>query len=342
MGLTALTQKNLKTQQAVKKHTDKIVKDYEAGKNAQVAKHGKEAIANKHEVASAKNKAATALAQAKCGADKKTAKKALHKAKSAETACSKHVAGVDKAIAASGQTGNPTAGEQDTATKTDAAKVAARRHGHAAALHAKAKKIAATINDPKKKQLANQLVVKARAAETKAASAHSDAKNAAHKSAGKNPSKAKAAHDHAKIKKETEIQYKLGKLMALLKAVARDMAEVVKLKTADAAQAAIDMKQLSVDLKKTPKEDVTAKQKAQELMVEARAAEKRAEAAADQARNAEIRAMREATNSHMKTDALDIMKKTEDEEVADYKALEKEIAAAGKKSKTTKKKSAKK
>merc|ERR1711957_591975 len=146
----------------------------------------------------------------------------------------------------------------------------------------------------------------------------------------------------AKIKKETEIQYKLGQLVALLKAVARDVAVVLKLKTADAAQAAIDMKQLSVDLKKTPKEDVTAKQKAQELMVEARAAEKRAEAAADQARNAEIRAMREATNSHMKTDALDIMKKTEDEEVADYTALGKEIAAAGKKSKTTKKKSAKK
>merc|ERR1711957_1081135 len=153
MGLTALTQKNLKTQQAVKKHTDKIVKDYEAGKNAQVAKHGKEATAKKHEVASAKNKAATALAQAKCGADKKTAKKALNKAKSAEKSCSKHVAGVDKAIGASGQTGNPTAGEQDTATKTEAAKVAARKHGHAAGLSSKAKKIAATIKDPKRKQL---------------------------------------------------------------------------------------------------------------------------------------------------------------------------------------------
>jgi len=109
--VSKLCEKNLKTQQAVKKHTDKIVKDYEAGKNAQVANHAKEAIANKHAVASAKQKAATALAQAKCGADKKTAKKALSKAKSAEKACSKHVAGVDKAIGASGQTGSPTAGE---------------------------------------------------------------------------------------------------------------------------------------------------------------------------------------------------------------------------------------
>merc|ERR1711957_458046 len=134
--------------------------------------------------------------------------------------------------------------------------------------------------DPKKKQLANQLVVKARVAMMKAASAHSDAKTAAHKSAGKNPSKAKMAHDHAKIKKETEIQYKLGQLEAVVKAVARDMAVVVKLKTADAAQAAADMKQLSVDLKKTPKEDVTAKQKAQELMEEAKACQKRAAKAA--------------------------------------------------------------
>merc|ERR1712166_1350297 len=141
-------------------------------------------------------------------------------------------------------------------------------------LMGKAKKIAASIKDPKKKQLANQLVVKARAALTRAASAHSDAKNAAHKSAGKSPSKAKAAHDHAKIKKETEIQYKLGQLEAVVKAVARDMAVVVKLKTADAAQAAADMKQLSVDLKKTPKEDVTAKQKAKLLLAQAKAAQK--------------------------------------------------------------------
>merc|ERR1740130_1517056 len=313
--VSKLCEKNLKTQQAVKKHTDKIVKLYEAGKNAQVAKHGKEVVANKHAVASAKQKAATALAQAKCAADKKTAKKALNTAKSAEKAVSKHVAGVDKAIGASGQTGNPTAGEQDTATKTDAAKVAARKHGHAAGLASKAKKIAATIKDPKKKQLANQLVVKARAAMIKAGSAHSDAKNAAHKSAGKNPSKAKAAHDHAKIKKETEIQYKLGQLEAVVKAVARDMAVVVKLKTADAAQAAADMKQLSVDLKKTPKEDVTAKQKAKLLLAQAKAAQKLAVKASSKARKAEMLAMSHATTAQMKTSALDLMKKTEDEEV---------------------------
>merc|ERR1711865_1282208 len=62
---------NLKQQEEVKAHTDKMVKDYEGGKQAQVGKTANEANGNRHKAAAAKHAAATALAQAKCPADKK-------------------------------------------------------------------------------------------------------------------------------------------------------------------------------------------------------------------------------------------------------------------------------
>jgi len=331
--LKALTKKNLKTQQAVKEHTDKIVKDYEAGKNAQIANHGKEVIANKHAAAATKLKAASALAQATCAADKKVSKKALKKATLAEKRISAHVAKVDTAIGKSGENANPTAGEQDTEAKTTAAKGTARKYGASVTLLEKALKIAKSLVNTIKRALAESLVVKARAAKTKAAAEHGDATKAAHKAASKHPDKAKAAHDNAKIKRETEIQYKLGALEASEKAVQRDMSVVVKLKTASAAQAAIDMKQLASDLKKTPKLKVSEEQKAKLLVTQAKAAQKAAEKCADKAIKAEHRALNMASSTHLKTEALDLMKKTEEEEEEDVKEIRKQLALANKKGK---------
>lgn len=259
---------------------------------------------------------------------RKKAKKALKSAAHAEKSVGKHVDGMDKAIGASKSVGQPTAGEQDAAAKTSTAKAAARKHGSSAGLYAKAKKIAASVVDPAKRSIAEALVVKARAALSKASAAHSDAKKAAHHSASKSPSKSKAAHDHAKIKRETMIQYKLGKREAMTKAVARDIAVLVKLKTADAAQAAIDMKNLASDLKKTPKIDLDAKQRAQQLFAEASAAQKDAEKSAARARKAEILALEKANTAKLKQEALDLLKKAEDEQKEDSEEIKKEYQAA--------------
>merc|ERR1711957_266845 len=81
---------------------------------------------------------------------------------------------------------------------------------------------------------------------------HKAALSAASKAAAK-CTPAKAAHDKKKLKKETELEYDLGRLTASAAAVGKDISVVIKLKTADAAQALIDMGKLKADLAKTPK-----------------------------------------------------------------------------------------
>merc|ERR1719162_2559835 len=211
-----------------------------------------EANANRHKAAAAKHAAATALAQAKCTADKKKAKKALGKAKAADKKCSKHSDKVDKAIKATAHATDKTPEEKKSGAKIVQAKATARKVGKAEVLHEKAKEIAQTTKSPTKKAVATSLVNQARAAVSKAKSNHEGALKAAGKAASK-CAPAKAAHDKKKLKKETELEYKLGRLTASCAAVGKDISVVVKLKTADAAQALIDMGKLKADLAKTPK-----------------------------------------------------------------------------------------
>ena len=120
---------------------------------------------------------------------------------------------------------------------------------------------------------------------SKAKSNHADALKTAGKAASK-CAPAKAAHDKKKLKKETELEYQLGRLTASAAAVGKDISVVVKLKTADAAQALIDMGKLKADLAKTPKLHISDgdllrqakrdQKKAEKLSVKAHKDEKKA------------------------------------------------------------------
>merc|ERR1711957_895753 len=258
---------NLKQQEEVKAHTDKMVKDYEGGKQAQVGKTANEANGNRHKAAAAKHAAATALAQAKCPADKKPE-------------------------------------EEKSGAAIVKAKATARKVGKAEILHEKAKEIAATTKDPKKKAVATALVNQAHAAVSKAKSNHGDALKAAGKAASK-LAPAKAAHDKKKLKKETELEYDLGRLTAAAAAVGKDISVVIKLKTADAAQALIDMGKLKADLAKTPKLHISDKA----LLRQAKRDQKKAEKLAVKAHKDEKKAVAKAKTPAEKKKALGLLKR---------------------------------
>jgi len=295
---------NLKQQEEVKAHTDKMVKDYEGGKQAQVGKTANEANANRHKAAAAKHAAATALAQAKCTADKKKAKKALGKAKAADKKCSKHSDKVDKAIKATAHATDKTPEEKKSGAQIVKAKATARKVGKAEVLHEKAKEIAQTTKSPTKKAVATSLVNQARAAVSKAKSNHEGALKAAGKAASK-CAPAKAAHDKKKLKKETELEYKLGRLTASCAAVGKDISVVVKLKTADAAQALIDMGKLKADLAKTPKLHISDAA----LLRQAKRDQKKAEKLAVRAHKDEKKAVKKAKTPAEKKKALGLLKR---------------------------------
>ena len=128
------------------------------------------------------------------------------------------------------------------------------------------------------------------------------------KTAGKAASKcapAKAAHDKKKLKKETALEYDLGRLTASAAAVGKDISVVVKLKTADAAQALIDMGKLKADLAKTPKLHISDKA----LLRQAKRDQKKAEKLAVKAHKDEKKAVKKAKTPAEKKKALALLKR---------------------------------
>merc|ERR1711957_839695 len=295
------------------------------GKQAQVGKTANEANGNKHKAAAAKHAAATALAQTKCPADKKKAKQALGKAKAADKKASKHSDKVDKAIKATAYATDKTPEEKKSGAQIVKAKGTARKVGKAEVLHEKAKEIAATTKDPKKKAVATALVNQAHAAVSKAKSNHGDALKTAGKAASKCPA-AKAAHDKKKLKKETALEYDLGRLTASAAAVGKDISVVVKLKTADAAQALIDMGKLKADLAKTPKLHISDKA----LLRQAKRDQKKAEKLAVKAHKDEKKAVAKAKTPAEKKEALGLLKRGRKAAKHAAKALKKNIYKAKK------------
>merc|ERR1711957_293145 len=260
---------NLKQQEEVKAHTDKMVKDYEGGKQAQVGKTANEANANRH-----------------------------------KAAASKHSDKVDKAIKATAHATDKKPEEVKSGAQIVKAKGTARKVGKAVILHEKAKEIAATTKDPKKKAVATALVNQAHAAVSKAKSNHKATLSAASKAASK-CAPAKAAHDKKKLKKETELEYDLGRLTASAAAVGKDISVVIKLKTADAAQALIDMGKLKADLAKTPKLHISDAA----LLRQAKRDQKKAEKLAVRAHKDEKKAVKNAKTPAEKKKALGLLKR---------------------------------
>merc|ERR1711957_563741 len=133
---------------------------------------------------------------------------------------------------------------------------------------------------------------------------------------------AKAAHDKKKLKKETELEYKLGRLTASCAAVGKDISVVVKLKTADAAQALIDMGQLKADLAKTPKLHISDKA----LLRQAKRDQKKAEKLAVKAHKDEKKAVSKAKTPAEKKKALGLLKRGRKAAKHAAHALKKNIA----------------
>merc|ERR1711957_809106 len=152
--------------------------------------------------------------------------------------------------------------------------------------------------------VATALVNQAHAAVSKAKSNHKAALSAASKAAAK-CTPAKAAHDKKKLKKETELEYDLGRLAASAAAVGKDISVVIKLKTADAAQALIDMGKLKADLAKTPKLHISDG----DLLRQAKRDQKKAEKLAVRAHKDEKKAVKKAKTPAEKKKALALLKR---------------------------------
>merc|ERR1712160_76284 len=120
---------------------------------------------------------------------------------------------------------------------------------------------------------------------------------------------------------ETELEYDLGRLTASAAAVGKDISVVIKLKTADAAQALIDMGKLKADLAKTPKLHISDG----DLLRQAKRDQKKAEKLALRAHSDEKKAVKKAKTPAEKKKAMHLLTRGRKAAKSAGKALKKNI-----------------